>query len=94
MIDYIRNTIVDILEGMKGESDTPTTNHLFDIAEDATKLSQANADLFRHFVAQLLYLLNRPRPYIQLEVYFLCTRVIGPETNDYNNLAGLMKYKQ
>ena len=56
----------NITEDMKGESDTPAAHHLFDIAEDATKISQAEADLFHHFVVQLLYLSNRARPYIQL----------------------------
>ena len=46
----------DIPEDMKGESATPAAHHIFDIAEDATKLSKADADLFHHFVAQLLYL--------------------------------------
>ena len=48
--------IDNIPEDMKGESATPAAHHLFDIAEDATILSQTNADLFRHFVEQLLYI--------------------------------------
>ena len=31
-------------------------HHIFDIAEDATKLSQTNADVFHDFLAQPLYL--------------------------------------
>ena len=30
--------------------------------QDATKFSQANTDIFHHFVAQLLYILNSARP--------------------------------
>ena len=56
MIDYIEKMLDYILEDMKGESATPTAHNLFDIAEDANKLSQADADLFHHFVAQLLYI--------------------------------------
>ena len=40
----------DIPEYMKGESAKPTTHHIFDITEDATKLSRTDADLFHHFV--------------------------------------------
>ena len=94
MINYIGNMVDNVSEDMKVESATPATHQLFDIAEDATKLFQADSDLLRHFVAQLLYLLKRERPDIQLAVYFLCTRVIGPNTDDYNKLAGLMKYTQ
>ena len=74
MIDYIGNMLDNIPEYMKGESDTPTAHHLFGISEDATKLSQADADLFHHFLSQLLYLSKRERPYIKIAVSFLCTR--------------------
>ena len=56
MINYIGKMLDNIPEYTKTESDTPAANHLFDISEDTTKLSQADADLFHHFVAQLLYL--------------------------------------
>ena len=91
MIDYIGKNLEDITEDMKGESATPAAYHLFDIAEYATKLSQADADLFHHFVAQLLYFSKRASPDIQLQVSFLCTRVKVPETDDYKNMARLMK---
>ena len=82
MIDYIRKFLDDVPEDIKGESATPAAHHLFDIAEDAMKLSQADADLFHHFVAQLLYLSERESPYIQISVSSLFTRVIGPDTDD------------
>ena len=74
--------IENIPEDMKGKSDTPAAHHLFDISEDATKLPQSDADLFHHFVAQLLYLSNRSRPDIQIAVSFLCNRVRGTDTDD------------
>ena len=79
---------------MKGESSTPAAHHLFEIAEDATKLPQAEADLFHNFVfvAQLLYLPKRARTDIYLVASFLCTRYIGTATDEYKNLERLMKY--
>ena len=56
MVDYIGKMIDDTQEKMRGESTTAVVNHLFDIAEGGTKIFQTNADLFHHFVAQLLYL--------------------------------------
>ena len=56
MINYIGKILDNIPEDMKGVSATPAAYHLFYIAEDATKPSQAGADLFHHFVSQLLYL--------------------------------------
>ena len=91
MIDYIGKIIDNIPENMKGGSATPAAHHLFDISEDATKLSQADADIFQHFVAQLLYLSKRERPDIQLAVSFLYTRVRGTHTDEYMNLARVMK---
>ena len=67
--------LYNIPEDMKGESATPATQHFFDIAEDKTKLSQADADLSHHFVAQLLYISKRAHPDIQQTVSFMCTRV-------------------
>ena len=85
MIDYIGKMLDDIPEYMKGESATPAVHHLFYIAEDATKLSQDDEDLFHLFVAQLLYLSKRAFLDIQLSVSFLCNRVRGPDTYDYWN---------
>ena len=91
MINYIGKIIDNIPEDMKGVSSTPAVHHLFDISEYATKLSQANAYLFHHFVAQLLYPSKRARPDIQIAVSFLCTRFRGPDTDDYRNLVRVMK---
>ena len=49
LINYIGKMLDYIPEYMKGESATHAAHHLFGIAEDATKLSQADADLFHHF---------------------------------------------
>ena len=71
IINYIGKIIGNIPKDMKGGSATPAAHQLFGIAEYATKLSQADADLFQHFVAQLLHLSKRPRPDIQLAVSLL-----------------------
>ena len=68
MINYIGKILDNIPEDMKGESATHAAHHLFYIAEDTTKISQADADLFRYFVAQLIYLSKRARLDIQLAV--------------------------
>ena len=45
-------------------------------------------------MAQLLYISKRARPDIQLSVSFQCTIVRGPDSDDYKNLARMMKYIQ
>ena len=79
---------------MKGESSTPATHQIFNIAEDATKLSQADADLFHYFVAQIIYLSKRSRPDIQLSVSLLLTRVRGIDTDDYKKPERVMNHIQ
>ena len=64
MVDYIGKVINYILGDMKVESATPAAHHLFDIAENITKPSQTDAELFHHFVTQLLYLSKQAPPYI------------------------------
>ena len=90
MIEYIGKILDNIPEYMNGESATPAA-HLFDIAEDTTKLSQDGANLFHHFVARLIHLSKRERPYIQLSVSLLFTIVSGPDTDDYKKLASFME---
>ena len=92
MVEYIGNMLGIILEDMKGESETRASHPLFDVAEDATKLTWTNAYLFHHFVAQLLYLPKWAHPDIQLADALLCNRVRVPGTDYYNNLEGLMNY--
>ena len=83
-----------IPEDMKGVSATPAANNLFYIEEDSTKLSQANADLFHHFISQLLYLSKRSCPDIQIALSFRCTIVRGPDTDEYKKLESVMNYIQ
>ena len=94
MTDYIGNIIDAIPEDIKGGSSTPASHHLFDIAEDTTKLSQTNAYLYHHFVEQLISLSNRDLQDIQLSVSFLCTIVRDSDTDDYTNLERMIKYIQ
>ena len=49
MIDYVGKMIDNIPEDTNGGSYKLSAHHLFEIVEDATKLSQANADIFHHF---------------------------------------------
>jgi hypothetical protein len=93
MFDYIANMLEAIPDDMKGESATPAGAHLFQINEDdPTLLDEAEAVMFHHNTAKLLFLAKRARPDIQLAVAFLCTRVKHPDIDDYKKLGRLMKY--
>ena len=79
---------------MKGESETPIAHHLFDTSDDATKLFRTDAGLLHHFLEQLLYLSKLARSDIQLEISFLCTRLIDPDIDNYKKLERFINYIQ
>ncbi len=48
--------------------------------------------MFHHNVAKMLFLCKLARPDIQTAVAFMCTRVNGPDIDDYKKLTLVMKY--
>ena len=61
MVYYVVEVIDNTPEDTKWESETPAAHHLFVTTEYENKISQTNAELSHHFVAQLLYLKKRDR---------------------------------
>jgi len=93
MIDYIKNMLGELPAERDGEAATPTANHLFQVNEaDPQMLDDDKATMFHHHVAKLLFLCKRARPDIQTAVAFLCTRVKGPDKDDYKKLGRVIKY--
>ena len=82
MVDYIVNILEDTPEDTRGESETPSAHHLFDIEENAKKLSQTNSYIFHYFVAQLLYLSKQAHPDIQPAVSLLYNKARDPENDE------------
>jgi hypothetical protein len=93
MIGYISNMLNELPPDMDGEAATAAANHLFEVNEkDPIMLSEEKAILFHHHVAKMLFLCKRARPDIQTAVAFLCTRVKGPDVDDYKKLTRVVKY--
>jgi hypothetical protein len=92
MIDYIKGMLDELPGDMEGTVTTPASSHLFDVNDDAEKLSDAMSEMFHHNTAKLLFLCKRARPDVQPAVAFLCTRVIAPDVDDYKKLGRAMKY--
>ena len=77
---------------MTGSSTSPAANHLFNVNPASPKLDTAEAILFHHLVAKLLYLAKRSRPDVLLAVSFLCTRVQEPDEDDMKKLGRCLRY--
>eukprot|EP00978_Attheya_sp_CCMP212_P025924 scaffold84285_cov36-Attheya_sp.AAC.1 len=79
MIDYIKNMLADLPSNMDGAAATAAPTHLFEVnITDPIMLNEDNATL--------------ARPDIHTAVSFLCTRVKGPDQDDYKKLTQFVKY--
>ena len=92
MDDYVKGIIDEAPPDMDGVVLTPVADHLFDVNQDAESLDTAQAELFHHPTAKLLFVCKRAHPDIQTPVAFLTTRVKGPNTDSYKNLAHTIWY--
>jgi len=82
----------DVIQDIKGYTDTPAGGNLFQIREDQILLNGEQKKIFHSLVAKLLYISKRTRPDIQLAVNFLCTRVQAPDMDDWKTLLRVFKY--
>jgi len=90
---YERLFSVSKYKDMQGKSPTPASPHLFQNDDEAAVfLPEDQADLFHHYVAQLLFLCKRARPDLQTAVAFLCTRVKAPNKHDWKKLCHVIRY--
>ena len=54
MVEYVKKIILDFPEQDISTAKTPAANHLFEVREDATKLSEDKAIIFHNMVARAL----------------------------------------
>ncbi len=93
MIDYIEKMLEEMPINFDGEAPTAAANHLFEVNEkNPVMLDEETATMFHLNVAKLLFLCKRARPDIQTAIAFLCTRVKGPDNDDYKKLIRVMRY--
>ena len=93
MPQYIEDLLRECPDSiMKGPSSTPAAGHLFQVNENAEKLSAMDAVLYHHLVAKLLYLGKRTRPDLLTAISFLCTRIQSPDVDDFKKLGRCLRY--
>ena len=98
MYDFIQkliNFLHEFAPDMIGEKATAAPINLFDTASDTNLpvISKEKMELFHTITAKSLFL-TRGRPDMKLGVGFCCTRVKGPNKNDYSKLRHTMMYMQ
>jgi hypothetical protein len=93
MIDYMKAMVDDFPVKFTATQteETPAANDLFD-AGTSEALDTASSETFHTFVAKGLFACKRARPDIHTAIAVLCTRVKGPNSDDWRKLLRLLKY--
>ena len=73
MKNYMNEAVESLRVEIKVKSKTPAKYDSFNINEDS--LDEKRSEAFHHIVAKLLYVSNRARLDIALQIPFLCIRV-------------------
>jgi hypothetical protein len=94
MIPYVKEIVQLFTEYDNSESiaATPAAEHLFQVRDEITSLSERQATVFHNFVAKCLFLTKRARPDIATAVAFLTTRVKASDEDDWKKLTRMIRY--
>ena len=85
MTKYAKQTWELFPEVLKSTVVTPAAEHLFDVRDNATKLTDDIRQIFHTITARSLFMGKRAQPDIQPAVAFLCTWVKEPDDDDWKN---------
>jgi hypothetical protein len=91
MKKHILKAIETFSEDITRDAASPATSYLFKTREVAL-LDEEKAENFHSVVASLLFVSRRCRLDIQTAVAFLCTRVSGPDEDDWTKLKRVLQY--
>ena len=96
-VDYLKNMIEEFEEIISQYGETldrqyphPAAKWLFTIKPDSKPLEESKGDVYRSFVAKLLWVEKRSRPDIEPTVSFLSTQVKLPTKDDWHKFKRLM----
>ena len=96
MIKYLHKLLTGFSEydTLKKGVKTPAHKKLFEIRDEKEEeyLSDEQAQEFYHVTAQLLFLYNHTRPYVQTAVAFLTTIFKKPGQDDWGKLWRVLAY--
>ena len=90
MIEELEELLIPYKENLNRTFANPAGRWLFNTKEDAKPLPDEKADIYRSFVAKLLWIMKRSRPDLELAVSFLSTRVKEPTKEDWHKFKRVM----
>ena len=91
MADYIHKLLDEFPTKITSTAQTPAAEDLFALG-DGPELDEKTAKFFHTWVAKVLFACKRARPDTHTAVTLLCTRVKGPNQNDWKKLNRLLQY--
>jgi hypothetical protein len=90
MIEELEEALEPYGENLDRDYPHPAAKWLFTVKPDTEELNEAKADIFRKFVAKLIWVMKRGRPDVEPTVSFLSTRVKAPDKDDWHKFKRLM----
>ncbi len=97
LVQYITSMIEELEEALEPYGENldrnyphPAARWLFTVKSDTEDLAEEKADIFRKFVAKLIWVMKRGRPDVEPTISFLSSRVKGPDKDDWHKYKRLM----
>ena len=94
MQEYIEEVIDLFGEKLNRSIATPTSLLLFILNPNAMTLSAERKERLGSIVGKLLWVCKRGRPYVDVAVAYLCTRVSKATMDDWRKLRRLLNFLQ
>jgi hypothetical protein len=92
MIPYLQEIVDEFPFDIGKPASTPAANHLFDVSDTSTPLSEKERKAFHHVVAKTLWAAIRARPDLLTALSFLTCRVKAPDEDDLKKLTRMVSY--
>ena len=90
MIEELEEALIPYNENLDRDYPHPAAKWLFTVKTETETLAEAKADIFRKFIAKLIWVMKRGRPDVEPTVAFLSTRVKEPDKDDWHKFKRLM----
>ena len=90
MIEELEEALLPYGENLDRDYPHPAAKWLFTVKPETEALAEAKADIFRKFIAKLIWVMKRGRPDAEPTVAFLSTRVKAPDKDDWHKFKRLM----